>query len=139
MRTTHAIGLILTAALVLGGCENDAASYQAAEPGVSFTLIREQRWVWDKQSAVAVVVARLPDCQRRYPLNPTRPADAQVDVFQAGPGLYLLRQGNEWHAAGVGDCSLDAVEEPGQGAQIVALGAFVRDGGKLAFSPPAPQ
>ena len=139
MRTTRATGLVLAAALALAGCENDAASYQAAEPGVSFTLLREQRWVWDKQAAVAVVVARLPDCQRRYPLNPTRPSDAQVDVFQAGPGLYLLRQGKDWHAAGVVDCSLEAVEEPGQGAQIAALGAFVRDGGKLAFSPPAPQ
>lgn len=139
MRNLHAMGLVLASALVLTGCENDVASYQVPDAGVSLTLIREQRWFWDKTAAVAVVVARMPDCQRRHALAPTRPGAARVDVYQAGQGLYLLRQGNAWHAAQAADCSLEAVEEPAQGAQIVALGSFGRDGGKLAFSPAEPR
>jgi hypothetical protein len=139
MKRMGITGLLLAALVGLTGCENDAVSFQTSADagGAGLTLIREQRWFWDKTAAVYVVVARMPDCQRRHALRPTAASDALVEVSQAGRGLFLLRQGDDWHAANVGDCSLQPVQGPAQGVQIVALGSFDRQGGKLVFSPSA--
>lgn len=135
MTKHQAIALVL-AALLQAGCENDATSYQSVDGAAgSFTLIREQRWLWDKNAAVAIVVARHPDCQRRYPLRPTPAEAARVELLQAGPQQFLVRQGDDWYSADTATCSLQAAAVPAPGAPLVALGAFERQGGKLAFVP----
>lgn len=137
MRTTVALGLVV-AAFLLAGCENDAASWQGAEPGVSLTLIREQHRFWDKRAEVAVVVARMPDCQRRHGLGATRPADAEVEIFTGGSGQYFLRQDEEWYLATTADCGLEPARAPAPPPP--ALGSFRRESGRLRFvtaTPPA--
>lgn len=124
------------AALLLAGCENDAASWQAGgEEGSALTLIREQRWFWQPRAQVALVVARTPDCQRRHVLNPRPKDDARTELYQTGPRGFLLDNGGVWYAADSGQCGVQRVEAPAPAAVGKRLGAFDRKGGRLVFTP----
>lgn len=137
MNTTRNILMTLAAALILSGCENDAASYRASDDsGVSLTLIREQRYFWDKTAAVALVVARVPECQRRHTLSPTAANDAEVRIFQAQAGSLLVRQDENWYLADAANCDLTAVEAPD--SPPPAVGSFQRQGGRLRFAAHMP-
>jgi hypothetical protein len=128
---TGAVGLAL-AALLLAGCENDAASYRLPGEGDrSLTLIREQRWPWDKRSQVALVVARQPDCQRRHALNPRPTREARSELYQAA-GALLLENGGQWYAIDTAACEVQRIDPP---AAPALLGAFDRKGDKLRFTP----
>jgi len=138
MRNALVLSVVLSG-LLLAGCENDAASYQSAdEQGQSLTLIREQHRFWDRNAAVALVVARLPDCQRRHPLNSTPPDKARVELFREGERRYLVKQGESWFLADAGTCQLSSATAPAAGAQPALLGAFEREDGRLRFKAAAP-
>ena len=61
--------LPLVALPLLAGCMHDAASYQIAGRDHALTLIADQPWFWKPEADLAVVAARLPDCQRRHNLK----------------------------------------------------------------------
>jgi hypothetical protein len=131
--------VLAPAALLLAACENDAASYEiGGSRDTALTLIREQRWFWSKQSEVALVVARMPECQRRHPLGPTPVGDARAELFQTGPETYLLQSGEGLYAIDLAACDAQAVEAPAQGIAGTPLGAFDRKDGRLRFiaAPP---
>lgn len=120
------------AALLLAGCENDAASFQIeGSSDNAITLIREQRWLWERESEVFAVVARYPQCQRRHALNRMPVGDARAELFQLGPRSYLLRNGAYWYAIDQPSCALEQVAEPQ--AAGTPLGAFDREGKRLRF------
>jgi hypothetical protein len=123
--------------VVLAGCENQAASFQdAGDPAPSLTLIREQRVLWDRNAAVAVVVARQPECQRRHAIKPTPPDNARIELYRAGEGRYLLKQAADWYLADAATCDLQPAAAPSANAQAAAIGAFDRrDDGRLRFMP----
>ena len=50
---------------VLAGCENSATSYMIDGSQHALILVREQKFVWDDELRQAVVVSRLPACQKR--------------------------------------------------------------------------
>lgn len=138
MRTALALTVALSG-LLLAGCENDSASFQDADrQGQSLTLIREQHRFWDRNAAVALVVARLPDCQRRHTLGPTPPDEARVELFREGERRYLVKQGESWFLADAGTCQLSSAAAPAAGAQPAPLGAFEREDGRLRFKAAAP-
>lgn len=133
MRSREMVVLGL-AALLLAGCENEAASWQAGgDSADALTLIREQRWFWDATSQVAVVVARYPDCQRRHALPPAPVGQAPAEVRRAGDGRYLIGMQGKWFAAETQGCTLQPVEAPD--AQAAAVGAFDLRDGRLRFVP----
>lgn len=131
--------LPLLATPLLTACINDSASYMIDGSSNAVTLIRQQRWLWDKKVDAAVVVARLPECQRRHPLGQISP-QAKVELWQPGPGTYLLRQDNRLILTETQTCegwqTLEAEPPGGLGRQI---GTFQAQDGKLKFVPaPAP-
>lgn len=130
-------GLALVAAAVLAGCDSGAASYQiGGSMDHALTLIREQRWFWDKTSTVELVVARYPDCQRRHRLN-SRPAGSRrAELYQIGPQSFLLANGTYWYAIDQASCNLQPVAEPREDARGIPLGAFDARDGKLRFAAP---
>lgn len=132
----HRSGLLAAAALVLAACENDAASYQiGGSKDHALTLIREQRYFWDRDSTVALVVARYPDCQRRHALNQTPAGEPAAELFQTGAQSFLLRNGTSWYAIDTQGCTLQPAGAPAAGAAGDALGKFDRQGDKLRFIP----
>lgn len=118
---------------LLAACVNDSASYQDARKERSITLIRQQRWLWDKTVDAAVVVARLPDCQRRHDLGKISPR-ATIELWQPGPGTYVLRQGQRLILTETQTCEgWRQLEEEPPGGLGLQLGAFAPDDGKLRF------
>lgn len=76
---------------VLAGCVDDRASYQIDGRNSAVIVIRQQRWLWDKTAEMAVVAARLPDCQRRHKLG-NIPLDAtEAELYQPGSATYVLQ------------------------------------------------
>lgn len=127
---------------LLGGCIDDAASWQINGREHALTLIREQKWFWDNTVQLYVVAARLPDCQRRHKLTPASASQATVEVFIAGENAYVLRQGARLYAVETKTCEgfqkLDGEPPGGLGAKV---GSFRESGDKLRFvaeAVPAP-
>lgn len=118
---------------LLAACVNDSASYQSEDKAVSMTLIRQQRWLWDKKVDAAMVVARMPDCQRRHKMEPLA-REARIELWQPGPGTFILKQGNALTVTETQTCEgwqqLQAEPPGGLGRQ---LGTFQPEGGKLRF------
>jgi hypothetical protein len=131
--------ILAPAALLLAACENDAASYEIdGSRDTALTLIREQRYFWNARSEVSLVVARMPDCQRRHDLNPMPVDDTRAELFQTGQGAYLLQNGRDWFAIDLAGCEVQSVETPAAEIAGTPLGAFDRKDGRLRFiaAPP---
>jgi len=125
--------LSIVAVPLLAACVNDSASWQNDNRDQSVTFIRQQRWLWDKKVDAAVVVSRLPDCQRRHPLEQLSPV-ARVELWQPGPGTYVLKRDGVMTLTETQTCegwqNLPAEPPGGLGRQ---LGIFREEGGRLRF------
>lgn len=133
MKAQHLITVFLSlAAGLLAGCENDAASFQIEDKDHALTLIREQRLFWSKKTDLSLVVARLPDCQRRHSLEPAPLSRAQASVYALGPRHYLLQQGGNWYDIRTDRCTLEALEQAPD-IKTEALGTFDKQDGRLRF------
>lgn len=139
MRKFAAILLPLALLPVLAGCVNDAASFQIEGKDNALTLVREQRWFWKPEVDLSVTASRLPDCQRRHPMG-VAPVDASVEVWQTGPGTFLLKRGKLVYLAETQTCEgfqkVDVDQLPGGMGN--KLGVFQVQGGKLSFVPAPP-
>lgn len=128
-------GLLVAIAALLAACENQSASVNVDGRGSTFTLIR-QRAPWNSQYDLALVVARLPDCQRRHRLQPAPKGAAALNVFR-GEDRYRLRQGGRDYAVDMADCELQPDPAP-QRDPGELLGVFESREGRLTFVPGAP-
>lgn len=125
--------LPLAALPLLSACVDDSASYQVDGREHALILFRQQKWPWDKKLELAMVVSRLPDCQRRHRIGSASPR-AAVELWQPGPGTFILRLGERMILTETQTCEgwqrLEAEPEGGLGTQ---LGTFREEGGKLRF------
>lgn len=138
MNTRIGLCVVALTATLLAGCENDAASYQIDGKDHALTLIREQRYFWNDNTDMAVVVARLPECQRRFPLKSAPLPKAQLSVHEVVPGQYHLQQGDRWYVTETGRCTLQALAAAPEPAGRL-VGKFDRKDERLRFIPaPAP-
>ncbi|MCL2829181.1 MAG: hypothetical protein FWD77_00405 [Betaproteobacteria bacterium] len=134
------LSLLALSALLLSGCINDRASYQANGREQALVLSRDQAWFWQKTVEVAVVVSRLPECQRRHEMHPAAIKGFKVELWQPGSGTYVLRQGNTLYLTETQTCEgFRELEEDPPGGLGRMVGSFRQVSGKLAFVPePAP-
>lgn len=134
--------VVLLSLPILAACVDDAASYQIAGPDHALTLIREQRWFWDKQAALSVTAARLPECQRRHPLQPANLDGFKLEVWQTGSNTFVLKQGKRLYLLETQTCEgFRQLDEEPPGGLGVNAGVFREEDGKLRFvaaPPPAP-
>lgn len=126
-------GMLSVAGMLLAGCVNDAATFQAEGQDPALTLIRQQPYFWSKRADLALVVARLPECQRRHHLVPSRDGKARSDLYQTEPGHFLFKRGRTWYSIDTGRCSLEKTETPAQQAIGTLLGSFDERSGRLRF------
>lgn len=132
--------LPLVAPIVLAGCINDAASLQIDGKEHSLTVVREQSRPWEKRVDLFVVVARMPDCQRRHRLKSAGISASGVDVYSPEIGTYYLQQGGRTYFVETSTCEgfRELGEQPaaGVGAKV---GSFKAVGGEYRFvAEPAP-
>lgn len=134
METTIKWGVAVLAAALLSGCENDVASFIVEDKDHALTLIREQHYFWSDDTDLALVVARLPDCQRRHPMASAPLPEAQVSIYELSPSRYQVRQGERWYLADTGGCTLQTL--PSAPSPIgKLLGTFERKDARLRFIP----
>ena len=129
-------------ALLLAGCENSATAYIIDGKDHALMLVREQRWFWSDEINQAVVVSRLPDCQRRVAIWPGTPSGPSMEVFEAGYRLWALEQGRRWYLASTDKCLVQDWDNAPETPPGPLVGTFVmRDGSPVfeAVAKPATQ
>lgn len=118
----------------LSGCINDAASLQIDGKEHSLTVVREQSLPWEKRVDLFVVVARMPDCQRRHRLKSAGISASAVEVYSPEIGIYYLQQGGRTYSVETATCEgfreLNELPATGLGPQI---GSFRAVGGEYRF------
>ena len=131
LRVLAAVGLLS----VLAGCENSATSYMIDGSQHALILVREQKFVWDDELRQAVVVSRLPACQKRIRIHPSSTVLVEMKVYEAGDSLWALHQGDRWYLAGTEECRLQDWDNPGSQPPGKLIGSFVLKDGAPAFVP----
>lgn len=130
---------------LLVACSDQRASFHIQTSDHALTLIREQRFFWDKTAEYTIAAARMPDCMRRHKIG-SAPLDAKVEVYSPGNSAWILKQGNLMYVVETRTCEgfarLDAVPEGGMGP---LAGIFQIRNDTLEFvaapkaeAPPAP-
>jgi hypothetical protein len=123
------------AALSLSGCSNDGASYMIDGPRHAISVERKQDYFWDDRYQYAVVVSRLPDCQRKHYIQKAG-AKARLELWMPGSHTYILRIGKNAYVTETQHCEgfaqLDADPPGGYGRH---LGTFAMKGDVFSFIP----
>ena len=134
-RVLAALGLVA----VLAGCENSATAYMIDGSQHALILVREQKFFWDDELRQAVVVSRLPACQKRIRIHPGSTELVEMRVYQAGDMLWALQQGARWYLAGTEECRLQDWDNPGNQPPGALVGSFALKEGQPVFvaAPPA--
>lgn len=124
--------LVLTA--LLAGCGvTDMASMPIQGSDHSLTLVREKPLAWSSGWDLAVVVARMPDCQRRHHLKHMGDGNFNIEVFRTEEARWILHQGKRWYIAETENCQLQQFEEkPADPGTLV--GVFDDKSGVLKFT-----
>lgn len=127
--------LLLPLAALLAGCEIDTAAYMIEGKEHALIINREKPYFWSDQYEMAVVVSRMPTCQRRFDMKPARLNTAVVTVFDGGePNRYVLRQGSSrWYAVNTNDCVFAVIEKPA--TEPAPIGTFRKKGEEFTFVP----
>lgn len=106
------IGLILFFPLLLAACgDTQHAAYLIAGPQHSLTLTRQQAFIgsdWDTE----LVVARFPECQRRYPLDGVVGDKLKMDVYRTEPGVFILNTAKRWYVTETKTCRMEQFKQP---------------------------
>jgi hypothetical protein len=133
---------VLPFVALLAGCISDGAAWQIDGKEHSISIVREQKWLWDKKLDLFVVATRMPDCQRRHRLKPATIAGLEVEVFSLGDNAFHLRQGGRVYRVETQTCEgFQALDNaPDQAALGTPAGSFRTAGGEFKFvEAPAPK
>ena len=125
--------VLLLSVLLLAGCgDTQNAAYMIAGGQHSLTLTRQQDFIGSEWTT-ELVVARFPDCQRRYVLTGVVGDKLKIDLYRTEPGVFILNSGKRWYVTETRTCRFEQFKEapPAPG---MLIGSFqVRDG-KLEYT-----
>ncbi len=120
---------VLALVPLLAACENSATAYVVDTSQHALILVRERPYFWSSTIDQAVVVSRLPHCQRRVAIHPGTIALTEMDVYEAGALLWALRQGERWYLASTETCQVQDWNNPGGAPPGTYVGSFrLKDG-----------
>ena len=118
----------LISLLLLAACgDTQHAAYLISGGQHSLTLTRGQDFMGSDWTT-ELVVARFPDCQRRYALTGLGGDKLKMDVYRTEPGVFILNAGKRWYVTETKTCRFEQFKEappvPGD-----LIGSFqVKDG-----------
>ncbi len=128
--------LMVGGLLGLAGCQNDGASFMIdGDKDHSISLLREQRWFWSDEVVQRIVVARYPECQRRFEIVPGKTKEVRLDIYGIKPMIYAARQDKDWYVIGTGQCQVQKVAEAPASPPGPLIGAFLFSEERLRFVP----
>ena len=125
---------------VLVACSDQRVSYQIETSNHALSLIREQRFFWEKKAEYTIVAARMPDCMRRHKVGPAA-LNARFELYSPGNNAWIFKQGNSMYVVETRTCEgfakLAAEPEGGMGPLV---GVFQTRKEVLEFVPaPKPE
>lgn len=132
LRLRPLVGLALVLPLLVG-CENTAVSYSIDGNREAVILVREQPWFWSSEVNQAVIVSRLPACQRRVSIKPGSTQSLKMEVFVAGDRLWALREGPQWYLASTEQCLVQDWNDAPATPPGKAVGTFLYKDGTVVF------
>jgi hypothetical protein len=104
--------LSLISGLLLAACgDTQHAAYLISGGQHSLTLTRGQDFAGSDWTT-ELVVARFPDCQRRYPLAGLSGDKLKMDVYRTEPGVFILNSGKRWYVTETRTCRFEQFKEP---------------------------
>lgn len=117
--------------LLVGCGDTQHAAYLITGGQHSLTLTRQQAFIgsdWDTE----LVVARFPDCQRRYALSGVSGDKLKLDVYRSEPLVFILNAGKRWYVTETKTCRFEQFKEapPAPGDLI---GSFQVKNGELEY------
>jgi hypothetical protein len=128
--------LLLLTPLLLASCVQQSASYYIDGNQHALSLRAEQEYFWNSDVVVKMAAARLPDCQRLFPVGTLPIADFNVELFSGGDNVYSLRAGKQVWRFETQACT--QLTEPTQAELGTPLGVFKLDAEKkLVFNKAA--
>ena len=113
---------LLLIPLLLAGCVNTSDSYYIDGPNHSITLRAEQEYFWNDEVMLKMVAARMPDCQRQFPMTTIPVGELDVELFSGGEGVYSMRGGKQVMRIETHTCT--RLTEPTQEELGERLGTF---------------
>jgi hypothetical protein len=124
---------LLLAVLVLGACgDTQTAFVSEGNSDQSISVVREQSHAGGAWQST-LIVAGLPQCQRRFALQDAGTDSFRIDVYRPGPGLFILKAGKRWDVVELKSCGYQTYKtpppEPGE-----LVGSFEMAEGKLRYS-----
>ncbi|MDR3352882.1 MAG: hypothetical protein LBO00_07790 [Zoogloeaceae bacterium] len=126
---------LVALAFFLSGCTNDSAAYHIDGARHALSVERRQDYFWEKQMQLSVIVARLPECQRKHILQKTG-ARTAIELWQPGPGTYIFKIGQRAYVTETRTCQGFArLEEDPPGGYGDLLGTFRVVQGVFSFVP----
>jgi hypothetical protein len=104
--------LALISLLLLAACgDTQHAAYLISGGQHSITLTRGQDFIGSDWTT-ELVVARFPDCQRRYTLTGFAGDKIKMDVYRTEPGVFILNSGKRWFVTETKTCRFEQFKEP---------------------------
>ena len=130
--------LLVLTPLLLAGCVDQSASYTInGNSDQAITVRAEQEYFWSDDVTLRLIVSRMPDCQRQYPLATLPAAEAGVDLYASGDNLFTLRAGKQAWQVDAQTCAQTPVAP--QDAPGEKIGSYKIGEEKMVFEPaPAP-
>jgi hypothetical protein len=129
--------LLLLTPLLLAGCIRQSTSYYIDGNQHALSLRAEQEYFWQDDVVVRMAAARLPECQRLFPVATLPIAGFNVELFSGGDNVYSLRAGKQTWRFETQTCT--QLTEPTAAELGAPLGVFRLDPEKkLVFDKPAP-
>jgi hypothetical protein len=130
----------LISLLLLAACgDTQHAAYLISGGQHSITLTRGQDFIGSDWTT-ELVVARFPDCQRRYTLTGFSGDKIKMDVYRTEPGVFILNSGKRWFVTETKTCRFEQFKEPPP-APGDLIGSFQIKDGTLEYKSqekPAP-
>lgn len=83
----------LLGSFLLTGCIQGSASYIIDDRDHAISLRAEQDYFWSDAVALKMVVTNLPECQRQFPMTTVPGSAVEVELYDAGDGVYSMRVG----------------------------------------------
>ena len=128
--------LLLLTPLLLTGCLKESASYYIGTSDHALTMRAEQLYFWDDTAQVTVVAARLPECQRQFPLASLPLDELTLEVFSPAENVYTLRAGTRLWQIDSTNCT--ELAAPAPNALGEPIGVFhLSDDEKMVFEAAA--
>ena len=122
---------------LLAACENSATAYVVDTNQHALILVREQPYFWTSTVNQAVIVSRLPYCQKKVKIHPGGTAFSTVEVYEAGDRLWALLQDGRWYLASTDRCLVQDWDNPGGMPPGQMVGSFRLKDGEPVFEAAA--